>query len=48
MQGKKFGIKLIEALDAIAKKVGCYKVCTTLIELEAWLLICVVNFGLFC
>jgi len=25
MQGKKFGIKLIQALDHIAKEVGCYK-----------------------
>lgn len=27
MQGKKFGIKLIKALDHIGKEVGCYKVC---------------------
>lgn len=26
MQGKKFGVKLIQALDHIAKEVGCYKV----------------------
>lgn len=46
MQGKKFGIKLIQALDAIAKEVGCYKVCYRL-SLEMWLLICVVDSGLF-
>lgn len=27
MQGKKLGVKLIQALDHIAKEVGCYKVC---------------------
>lgn len=27
MQGKKLGVKLIQALDHIANEVGCYKVC---------------------
>jgi GNAT superfamily N-acetyltransferase len=31
MQGKKFGVKLIQALDHIAKEVGCYKVVNSLI-----------------
>jgi hypothetical protein len=26
-QGKKFGVKLLQALDYVAEKVGCYKVC---------------------
>jgi ribosomal protein S18 acetylase RimI-like enzyme len=26
-RGKKLGKRLIEALDSIAQKVGCYKVC---------------------
>jgi N-acetylglutamate synthase-like GNAT family acetyltransferase len=26
-QGKKFGVKLLQALDYIAENVGCYKVC---------------------
>jgi glucosamine-phosphate N-acetyltransferase len=30
-QGKKFGVKLLAALDSIAEQVGCYKV-------SAWLL----------
>jgi glucosamine-phosphate N-acetyltransferase len=25
-QGKKFGVRLLEALDFVAEKVGCYKV----------------------
>jgi glucosamine-phosphate N-acetyltransferase len=27
-RGKKLGKRLIEALDSIAEKVGCYKVCS--------------------
>jgi glucosamine-phosphate N-acetyltransferase len=27
MQGKKFGVRLIQALDFVAEKVGCYKAC---------------------
>lgn len=27
-QGKKLGLRIIEALDSIAEKVGCYKVST--------------------
>ncbi len=26
-QGKKLGLRIIQALDAVAEKVGCYKVC---------------------
>lgn len=26
-QGKKLGLRIIEALDYIAEKIGCYKVC---------------------
>jgi glucosamine-phosphate N-acetyltransferase len=26
-QGKKFGVKLLQALDYVAENVGCYKVC---------------------
>ena len=26
-QGKKLGLRIIEALDYVAAKVGCYKVC---------------------
>jgi GNAT superfamily N-acetyltransferase len=28
-QGKKLGLRIIQALDFVAEKVGCYKVCTT-------------------
>jgi GNAT superfamily N-acetyltransferase len=27
-QGKKLGLRIIQALDFVAEKVGCYKVCT--------------------
>jgi GNAT superfamily N-acetyltransferase len=30
-QGKKLGLRIIQALDFVAEKVGCYKVRTTLI-----------------
>lgn len=26
-QGKKLGLRIIQALDYVAEKVGCYKVC---------------------
>ena len=26
-QGKKLGLRIIEALDHVAREVGCYKVC---------------------
>ena len=29
-QGKKLGLRVIEALDYIAEKIGCYKVCLQL------------------
>ena len=29
-QGKKLGLRVIEALDYIAEKIGCYKVCLRL------------------
>ncbi len=29
-QGKKLGLRIIEALDYIAEKIGCYKVCLLL------------------
>jgi GNAT superfamily N-acetyltransferase len=27
-QGKKLGLRIIQALDFVAEKVGCYKVCS--------------------
>jgi hypothetical protein len=27
-QGKKLGLRIIQALDYVAEKVGCYKVCS--------------------
>jgi GNAT superfamily N-acetyltransferase len=38
-QGKKLGLRLIEALDYIAEKVGCYKVCFLSIMICSVLLI---------
>jgi glucosamine-phosphate N-acetyltransferase len=32
-QGKKLGVKLLQALDHIAEQVGCYKVRKTLLTL---------------
>ena len=29
-QGKKLGLRIIEALDYIAERIGCYKVCLLL------------------
>ena len=29
-QGKKLGLRIIEALDYIAERIGCYKVCPLL------------------
>ena len=29
-QGKKLGLRIIQALDFVAERVGCYKVCTAL------------------
>lgn len=31
-QGKRLGLRIIQALDYIAKEVGCYKVCCILSE----------------
>jgi hypothetical protein len=31
-QGKKLGLRIIQALDYVAEKVGCYKVCTSLLH----------------
>lgn len=31
-QGKKLGLRIIQALDYVAEKVGCYKVCPSIIE----------------
>jgi len=28
-QGKKLGLRIIQALDYVAEKVGCYKVCSS-------------------
>lgn len=33
-QGKKLGLRIIQALDFVAEKVGCYKVCPTLCSIE--------------
>jgi hypothetical protein len=30
-QGKKLGLRIIQALDFMASKVGCYKVCSVLV-----------------
>lgn len=30
-QGKKLGLRMIQALDFVAEKVGCYKVCALMI-----------------
>jgi N-acetylglutamate synthase-like GNAT family acetyltransferase len=38
-QGKKLGLKLIEALDYVAEQVGCYKVCLLLGTLDGSVLI---------
>lgn len=37
-QGKKLGLRIIQALDYVAEKVGCYKVryCDTLLENIIW------------
>ena len=31
-QGKKLGLRIIQTLDHVAEKVGCYKVCFLLLE----------------
>jgi glucosamine-phosphate N-acetyltransferase len=38
-QGKKLGLRLIEALDYVAEKVGCYKVCLLSIVIRSMVLI---------
>lgn len=39
-QGKKLGLRIIQALDFVAEKVGCYKVCCTTFESPSQSLTC--------
>ena len=43
-QGKKLGLSLIQALDYVAEKVGCYKVCP-LIPNPGFVMMAAVIFG---
>ena len=39
-QGKKLGLRIIQALDHVAEKVGCYKVRATRLQSQLRVLIC--------